>query len=71
MKLLFPNSQRLNRGSYVLGELVKVCIANEVTDLIVLHEHRGESVTTLPPSPPSPPLPAPNYVILKILIIYF
>jgi len=45
VKLLFPNSQRLNRGSYVLGELVKVCIANEVTDLIVLHEHRGEPDT--------------------------
>lgn len=42
VKLVFPNSQRMNRGSHVLDELVKVCRANSVTDLIVLHEHRGE-----------------------------
>jgi len=42
VKLLFPNSQRLNRGSYVLAELVHVCVSNDVTDLVVIHEHRGE-----------------------------
>lgn len=42
MKLLFPGAQRVNRGKYVLGELVKICIANEVTDVVILHEHRGE-----------------------------
>lgn len=42
IKLVFPNSQRMNRGSHVLGELVKVCQANDMTDLIILHEHRGE-----------------------------
>eukprot|EP00040_Diaphanoeca_grandis_P023358 m.126986 g.126986 ORF g.126986 m.126986 type:complete len:287 (-) comp29236_c0_seq1:119-979(-) len=41
-KLLFPESQRLNRGTYVLPELVRVCNSNQVTDLIVVHEHRGE-----------------------------
>lgn len=41
-KLLFPESQRLNRGGYVLDELVRVCNANEVTDLVVVHEHRGQ-----------------------------
>jgi U3 small nucleolar ribonucleoprotein protein IMP4 len=41
-KLLFPEAQRLNRGSYVLGDLVKTCVANEVTDLLLIHEHRGE-----------------------------
>jgi len=41
-KLLFPESQRLNRGGYVLNELVRVCNANEVSDLVIVHEHRGE-----------------------------
>lgn len=42
VKLLFPNSQRLNRGNLVVGELVKACVANEISDLIMLHETRGE-----------------------------
>jgi len=42
MKLILPNSQRLNRGNYVLGQLVSACKANDVTDLIIIHEHRGE-----------------------------
>ncbi|KAJ3636268.1 hypothetical protein Zmor_011783 [Zophobas morio] len=42
VKLIFPNSQRVNRGNYVLKDLVNVCKSNEVSDLLVLHEHRGE-----------------------------
>jgi len=42
VKLVLPNSQRLNRGGYVLHQLVSACKANNVTDLIILHEHRGE-----------------------------
>lgn len=42
MKLLFPDSQRLNRGTHVLGELVHICRSNDVTDLIIIHEHRGQ-----------------------------
>ena len=42
LRLIFPNSQRLNRGNYVLSQLVQACRANEVTDLILVHEHRGE-----------------------------
>lgn len=41
MKLMFPNSQRINRGNHVISEIVAACKANEVTDLIILHEHRG------------------------------
>jgi len=41
MKLIIPNSQRLNRGGYELKQLVEACRANEVTDFILLHEHRG------------------------------
>lgn len=42
IKLVLPNCQRLNRGNYVLRQLVSACKANNVTDLIILHEHRGE-----------------------------
>ncbi|KAG6837543.1 hypothetical protein H0H93_007724 [Arthromyces matolae] len=41
MRLVFPNSTRINRGNYVVKELADACRANDVTDLIVLHEHRG------------------------------
>ena len=42
VRLIFPNSQRLNRGNYVMSQLVNACRANEVTDLVIVHEHRGE-----------------------------
>ncbi|KAG0052184.1 snoRNA-binding rRNA-processing protein imp4 [Gryganskiella cystojenkinii] len=42
MRLVFPNSQRINRGGHVMKEIVDACKANDVTDLIILHEHRGE-----------------------------
>lgn len=41
MRLVFPNSHRINRGNYVIKELSEACRAKEVTDLIILHEHRG------------------------------
>ena len=41
MRLVFPNSHRINRGTYVVKELATACRANDVTDLIILHEHRG------------------------------
>lgn len=42
MKLLIPNSQRINRGNYQMKTLVETCKANNVTDFIILHETRGE-----------------------------
>ena len=42
LRLVLPNSQRLNRGNYVMSQLVQACRANDVTDLIIIHEHRGE-----------------------------
>ncbi|KDE08964.1 U3 small nucleolar ribonucleoprotein IMP4 [Microbotryum lychnidis-dioicae p1A1 Lamole] len=41
MRLCFPNSTRINRGNYVMKELADACRTNGITDLIVLHEHRG------------------------------
>ncbi|CAK8690956.1 unnamed protein product [Clavelina lepadiformis] len=41
VKLLFPNSQRLNRGNHEMKALITACRANDVTDFVMLHEHRG------------------------------
>ncbi|XP_076043202.1 U3 small nucleolar ribonucleoprotein IMP4 [Oratosquilla oratoria] len=42
IKLLFPNSQRINRGNYESKQLMEACRSNDVTDFIVLHETRGQ-----------------------------
>ncbi|CEO98505.1 Brix domain-containing protein [Plasmodiophora brassicae] len=42
MRLMFPNAQRINRGATVVKELVDACRSNDVTDLVIVHEHRGE-----------------------------
>ena len=42
LKLIIPNSTRVNRGHYVMKDLVKICQANDFTDLIIIHESRGE-----------------------------
>lgn len=41
LKLVFPNAQRMNRGNTVQKDLIDACTANDVTDLIIVHEHRG------------------------------
>lgn len=42
LKLIFPNAQRMNRGNYEMKQLVEACRANDVTDFIIVHEHRGQ-----------------------------
>lgn len=41
IKLIFPGSQRLNRGNYEVNQLMEACRANNVTDFIILNENRG------------------------------
>lgn len=41
VKLMFPNSIKLNRGNYVISDLVSTCQRVQISDLIILHEHRG------------------------------
>ena len=45
VKLIFPGAQRMNRGNHEVGSLVKACRANNVTDLVVIHETRGQPGT--------------------------
>lgn len=42
MSLLIPNSLRINRGGYVVKDLREMCETQNFTDLVILHEHRGE-----------------------------
>jgi U3 small nucleolar ribonucleoprotein protein IMP4 len=41
IRLLLPTSTRLNRGNYILPDLVQAAKANAQTDIVLLHEHRG------------------------------
>ncbi|XP_014241306.1 U3 small nucleolar ribonucleoprotein protein IMP4 [Cimex lectularius] len=41
LRLIFPNAQKMNRGNYEMKELIHACRANNVTDFIIVHEHRG------------------------------
>ena len=41
LRLVFPNSIRLNRGNTVLKDLLQTCLAQNMTDLILIHETRG------------------------------
>ncbi|KAL5221374.1 hypothetical protein ABZP36_026087 [Zizania latifolia] len=42
LKVVFPNSQRMNRGGQVVSEIVESCRSHDITDLILVHEHRGK-----------------------------
>ncbi|XP_024529370.1 U3 small nucleolar ribonucleoprotein protein IMP4 [Selaginella moellendorffii] len=42
LKIVFPNAQRMNRGGQVIAEIVESCRAHDFTDIIMVHEHRGE-----------------------------
>mmetsp|Transcript_18012 Transcript_18012/g.31521 ORF Transcript_18012/g.31521 Transcript_18012/m.31521 type:complete len:292 (+) Transcript_18012:14-889(+) len=42
LRLIFPNTHRFNRGGHPIRQVVDACRANECTDLIIVHETRGE-----------------------------
>ena len=42
VKLLFPNSTRINRGNNRVDELIASCKESEFTDVVVVQETRGE-----------------------------
>jgi len=39
---VLPNSTRINRGTHVIENIAKLCRTKEFTDLVILHEHRGQ-----------------------------
>lgn len=42
LKLIIPNSQKANRGSYIMKDFVESARKSGVTDIIVLHESNGK-----------------------------
>ena len=42
MAIIVPNAERINRGAYVMDDLVSLCLKKNLTDLVLLHEHRGQ-----------------------------
>jgi len=42
LRLVFPNSQRINRGNAVIKELIEAARSNDFSDIVIVHEHRGE-----------------------------
>jgi U3 small nucleolar ribonucleoprotein protein IMP4 len=42
LKLVFPGSQRMNRGNHVLKELVEAAKRHGLSDLVLVHETRGQ-----------------------------
>lgn len=41
VRLMIPNAQKINRGGYTTEEIIEACRRNDVTDLVIVHEHRG------------------------------
>lgn len=41
VKLLIPNSHRMNRGGNTVQQIVETCRADGFSDLVILQEHRG------------------------------
>ena len=39
---MFPNAVRFNRGAYKVRELMEVAERKSFTDVVIVHEHRGE-----------------------------
>jgi len=42
VKLIFPNCQKMNRGNQPVPKIIEECSKNGFSDLIVVHEHKGE-----------------------------
>ncbi|SBT75880.1 Brix domain containing protein, putative [Plasmodium ovale] len=41
MKLLIPNSEKINRGSYFIKDIINFARKNNITDVIIIHEYKG------------------------------
>lgn len=42
IRLLMPGAQRMNRGGYIVKDLMDLARSHEMTDVVLVHEHRGE-----------------------------
>jgi U3 small nucleolar ribonucleoprotein protein IMP4 len=42
LKVVFPNCVRMNRGGADVKEVIAAARENDMSDVIIVHEHRGE-----------------------------
>lgn len=42
MAIVIPNAERINRGAYIIEDLINLGLKKNLTDIILLHEHRGQ-----------------------------
>lgn len=42
MRILFPGARRMNRGAYVVKDLMQLARSHEMSDVMIVHEHRGQ-----------------------------
>ena len=42
VRLIFPGASRINRGGYKMDALVAAARKSDFTDIVIVHEHRGE-----------------------------
>ncbi|KAL0251734.1 hypothetical protein GEMRC1_000946 [Eukaryota sp. GEM-RC1] len=42
LRIIFPNAERVNRGTTTVKELIEVSRRHDVSDLLIVHETRGE-----------------------------
>lgn len=38
---MIPNASKLNRGNHSTKEMMEACKTNQISDLIIVNEHRG------------------------------
>jgi U3 small nucleolar ribonucleoprotein protein IMP4 len=43
--LMIPNATKMNRGRHHISEILEAARANEYTDIVIVHETRGEPGT--------------------------
>ncbi|CRG98894.1 U3 small nucleolar ribonucleoprotein protein, putative [Plasmodium relictum] len=41
IKLIIPNSEKINRGSYFIKDIINFAKKNNITDVIIIHEYKG------------------------------
>mmetsp|Transcript_65149 Transcript_65149/g.141411 ORF Transcript_65149/g.141411 Transcript_65149/m.141411 type:complete len:314 (+) Transcript_65149:181-1122(+) len=42
LSIVFPGAQRMNRGAYVIKDLLELARSHDMSDVVIVHEHRGE-----------------------------
>lgn len=42
VRILFPGARRMNRGAYIVKDLMQLARSHGMSDVVIVHEHRGQ-----------------------------